>query len=118
MRFTTRLILTAVLLAVSATTASAGGRVRNAVQNVREVVQEWRAERHAHRGGCGCASASQPTSATATGPVRQTVGTELVSAGGAVAEVGQVVRATEYQPIRLTAPLPTCPTCVGGNCGR
>ena len=28
----------------------------------------------------------------------------------------QVVGGQQYQPIRLTSPVPTCPTCVGGVC--
>jgi hypothetical protein len=30
----------------------------------------------------------------------------------------QVVGHQQYQPIRLTSPLPVFPACVGGNCGR
>lgn len=124
MRFTTRLILTAVLLATTATTASAGGRIGQAVQNVRGAVQEWRAERQAHRGG----GSSCTTQTTTHQP-------QAVQFGGAglypqpqpvpvvMPQVGtvQVVPHQQYQqytPIRLTSPVPVYPACVGGNCGR
>lgn len=120
MRFTTRLILTAVLLATTATTASAGGRIGQAVQNVRGAVQEWRAERQAHRGG----GSSCTTQATTTPQGVQYGGAGLYPQPQPVPvvmpQVGtvQVVGHQQHTPIRLTSPVPTCPTCAGGNCGR
>ena len=116
-----RFFLTAAVLVLTAVSARAGGRIGQAVQNVRGVVQEWRAERQAHRGGCS----SCTTQATTTQP-------QAVQYGGAglypqpqpvpvlMPQVGtvQVVGHQQYQPIRLTSPLPVLPACVGGNCGR
>ncbi len=104
------LILTAALLAVSATAATAGP------------IRDRLAARFSRPSGC-----SSCTTQTATHQQPQ-----AVQYGGAglypqpqpvpvvMPQVGtvQVVGHQQYQPIRLAAPLPTCPTCVGGNCGR
>lgn len=107
MRFTTRLILTATLLALSATTASAGP-IRGLVQRL------------TGRGGCG--SCGQPAAVQyqpATQPppalvMPQTGTLTLVSHGTSYAPP-VVTSGPEYTPIRMGGVvLPT--TCSGGGC--
>jgi hypothetical protein len=118
MRFTTRLILTACLLAVAATTATAGPiRDRLAARYARPTCQPTQA-----------VSAPTAPAVYQPAPVRQAVGSVLVATGGAVTDLGQVVRATSYdglgaptdaaayQPIHLTSPLPTRAVCGPGGC--
>ena len=108
MRFTTRILLTAALLAVSATAATAGP-IRGLVQRL------------TGRGGCGsCATqaTTQPQAVQYGGaglyPQPQPVPVVMPQVG-TVHVVGHQ-QYQQYTPIRLAAPLPTCPTCVGGVC--
>ena len=106
MRFTTRILLTAALLAVSATAATAGP-IRGLVQRL------------TGRGGCGsCATqaTTQPQAVQYGGaglyPQPQPVPVVMPQVG--TVQVGQ----RQYTPIQVGTGLPTCPTCVNGNCGR
>lgn len=97
MRFKT-LILTACLLAATATAAHAGP--------IRD------------RLSARFARPCQPAPATTPGPVRQAVGTVLTGAGGVVADLGQAVQGDGYTPIRLATPLSTRPVCGPSGCPR
>lgn len=99
-----RLILTAALLAVSATAATAGPiRYRLAARFNRPsgcsscTVQPPQAVQY---GGAGLYPQPQPVPAQVVMP--QVPGGEQY----------------QYQPIRLTSPVPVYPACMGGNCGR
>lgn len=102
-----RLILTAALLAVSATAATAGP------------IRDRLAARFNRPSGCSSCTVQPPQAVQYGGaglyPQPQPVPAQVV-----MPQVGtvQVVGGQQYQPIRLTSPVPTCPTCVGGNCGR
>lgn len=108
MRFTTRLILTAALLAASATVATAGP------------IRDRFAARFSRPSGCssctGQTATQQPQGVQYGGaglyPQPQPVPVVMPQVG--TVQVGQ----RQYMPIQVGSPLPTCPTCVGGNCGR
>lgn len=98
-----RLILTTTLLAVSATAATAGP------------IRDRLAARFARPSGCSSCTV-QPVPAVQYGgaglyPQPQPVPVFMPQVGTV-----QVVGGQQYQPIRLTSPVPTCPTCVGGVC--
>lgn len=101
MRFMTRLILTTAVLVLTAVSAQAGGRIREAVAN-------WRA----NRGGCGgCQPAAapvhyQPAPAVTMPQPNTVVQTSYHPVAGGF-------DATAYQPIRLGSPVPVCS---GGVC--
>jgi hypothetical protein len=97
MKFTTRLILTAALLAVSATAATAGP--------IRDRLAA-RFSRPCQSGQC------QPQPQYTPGPVQTAAGTVLVSAGQVVQAAGVVVQSVQVPTFRPAG----CQQCVGGVC--
>ena len=66
-------------------------------------------------GGCRPPALAAPPPSVRYGPAPQLQPPPAVVATS-YDGLGVPADATPYQPIRLTAPLPTCPTCVGGVC--
>lgn len=97
-----RILLTAALLAVSTTTATAGP------------IRDRLAARFNRPSGCSSCTVQPPQAVQYGGaglyPQPQPVPAQVVMPQVAGGEQYQ------YQPIRLTSPVPTCPTCVGGVC--
>ncbi len=112
MKFTTRILLTAALLAASATAATAGP------------IRDRLAARFSRPSGCssctGQATTTQPQGVQYGGaglyPQPQSVPVVMPQVG--TVQVAGHQQYQQYTPIRLTSPVPTCPACVGGNCGR